>query len=72
MLLIDAGQICREDVDKRRGPAPACSKRCNATWLEEPFLGGAYDAYARTRRAQRQGHASPAARPRTISTWRGN
>lgn len=44
-LLIDAGQIFREDVDaavERIGMLD----EVNATWFEEPFLGGAYDAYA--------------------------
>lgn len=44
-LLVDAGQIFREDVDAaaaRLGPL----EEVNATWFEEPFLGGAYDAYA--------------------------
>jgi len=45
MLLIDAGQIWREDVDQAAARLPMLEE-VNATWLEEPFYGGAYDAYA--------------------------
>ncbi len=45
MLLIDAGQIWREDVDQAAARLPMLEE-VNATWLEEPFHGGAYDAYA--------------------------
>lgn len=44
-LLIDAGQIFVEDVERAAARLPALTE-VNATWLEEPFLGGAYDAYA--------------------------
>jgi L-alanine-DL-glutamate epimerase-like enolase superfamily enzyme len=44
-LLIDAGQIFREDVDAAAARIPMLEE-VNAGWLEEPFLGGAYDAYA--------------------------
>ena len=44
-LLIDAGQIFREDVDAAAARI-AMLEEVGATWLEEPFLGGAYDAYA--------------------------
>lgn len=44
-LLIDAGQIFREDVDAAAARI-AMLEEVNTTWFEEPFLGGAYDAYA--------------------------
>jgi L-alanine-DL-glutamate epimerase-like enolase superfamily enzyme len=44
-LLIDAGQIFREDVDAAAARI-AMLEEVNAGWFEEPFLGGAYDAYA--------------------------
>ena len=44
-LLIDAGQIFREDVDAA-AERIGMLEEVDTTWLEEPFLGGAYDAYA--------------------------
>lgn len=44
-LLIDAGQIFIEDVDAAATRLPLLAE-VDATWLEEPFLGGAYEAYA--------------------------
>lgn len=44
-LLIDAGQIFREDVDAAAARITMLEE-VGATWFEEPFLGGAYDAYA--------------------------
>jgi L-alanine-DL-glutamate epimerase-like enolase superfamily enzyme len=44
-LLIDAGQIFLEDVDKAASRI-AMLEEVDTTWLEEPFLGGAYYAYA--------------------------
>ncbi len=44
-LLIDAGQIFREDVDAAAARI-AMLEEVNAGWFEEPFLGGAYEAYA--------------------------
>jgi len=44
-LLIDAGQIFREDVDAAAARI-GMLEEVNTTWFEEPFLGGAYDAYA--------------------------
>ena len=43
-LLIDAGQIFREDVEAAATRIPLLES-VNTVWLEEPFLGGAYDAY---------------------------
>ena len=43
-LLIDAGQIFGEDVDAAAARLPAL-EGVNATWLEEPFNGSAYEAY---------------------------
>jgi L-alanine-DL-glutamate epimerase-like enolase superfamily enzyme len=44
-LLIDAGQIWREDVDAAAARI-GILEEVGVTWLEEPFLGGAYDAYS--------------------------
>ncbi len=44
-LLIDAGQIFREDVEAAAARL-ALLENAGAAWFEEPFLGGAYDAYA--------------------------
>lgn len=43
-LLIDAGQIFREDVDAA-AQRIAHLEEVNTVWFEEPFLGGAYAAY---------------------------
>jgi L-alanine-DL-glutamate epimerase-like enolase superfamily enzyme len=43
-LLIDAGQIFREDVGAAAARIPLLEE-VEATWLEEPFLGGAFAAY---------------------------
>jgi len=45
-LLIDAGQIFREDVDAAAARI-AMLEEVGAVWLEEPFHGGAYDAYGK-------------------------
>lgn len=44
-LLIDAGQIFRRDVEAAAARRPAL-KEFGAVWFEEPFGGGAYEAYA--------------------------
>lgn len=44
-LLIDAGQIFREDVEAAAQRIPHLEE-VNTVWFEEPFLGGAYAAYA--------------------------
>jgi L-alanine-DL-glutamate epimerase-like enolase superfamily enzyme len=44
-LLIDAGQIFRENVDAA-AQRIAMLEEVNTIWFEEPFLGGAYGAYA--------------------------
>jgi L-alanine-DL-glutamate epimerase-like enolase superfamily enzyme len=44
-LLIDAGQIFVEDVEAASARLPLLAE-VRAAWLEEPFLAGAYDAYA--------------------------
>jgi L-alanine-DL-glutamate epimerase-like enolase superfamily enzyme len=44
-LLIDAGQIFREDVEAA-AQRIAFLEEVNTVWFEEPFLGGAYGAYA--------------------------
>lgn len=43
-LLIDAGQIFREDVEAAAARIDMLEE-VGATWFEEPFHGGAYDAY---------------------------
>ena len=45
-LLVDAGQIFREDVEAAALRLPLLAE-VNTVWFEEPFLGGAYAAYAR-------------------------
>jgi L-alanine-DL-glutamate epimerase-like enolase superfamily enzyme len=44
VLLIDAGQIWNEDVDAAAARLPMLEE-VQATWLEEPFNGSAYEAY---------------------------
>ncbi|MGE3798838.1 MAG: mandelate racemase/muconate lactonizing enzyme family protein, partial [Thermomicrobiales bacterium] len=44
-LLVDAGTVWKDDIEKAR-PRLAALKEFGATWLEEPFLSGALDAYA--------------------------
>ena len=44
-LLIDAGQIFREDVEAAAARITMLEE-VNTTWFEEPFLGGAYGAYS--------------------------
>ncbi len=44
ILLIDAGTIWRDDLDAA-SERLAVLQECNVTWLEEPFVSGALDAY---------------------------
>ena len=44
-LLVDAGTVWVDDVDQARARLKALQD-CGATWLEEPFVSGAIDAYA--------------------------
>lgn len=44
ILLIDAGTIWRDDVDRASLRLKGL-QQCRVTWLEEPFLSGAVDAY---------------------------
>jgi L-alanine-DL-glutamate epimerase-like enolase superfamily enzyme len=44
-LLIDAGTVWYDDVE-RASPRLAALEEARATWLEEPFIGGALDAYS--------------------------
>ncbi len=46
ILLIDAGTVWKDDVDAASQRLPAL-QACRATWLEEPFVSGALDAYRR-------------------------
>ena len=45
MLFVDVGQIFGEDVDAAASRLSAL-EQAGAVWLEEPFHGSAYDAYA--------------------------
>lgn len=45
ILLVDAGQVWGEDVDAAAARI-AMLEGARATWLEEPFHGSAYEAYA--------------------------
>lgn len=44
-LLVDAGTVWGDDVDKARNRLPSL-KRCRVGWLEEPFVGGALESYS--------------------------
>jgi L-alanine-DL-glutamate epimerase-like enolase superfamily enzyme len=44
VLLVDAGTVWGDDVDKARARLTAL-KEFGVTWLEEPFVGGALEAY---------------------------
>lgn len=44
-LMVDVGQIFAEDVDRAAARLPAL-EAAGALWLEEPFYGSAYEAYA--------------------------
>ena len=50
VLLVDAGTVWVDDVDRARRSLPAL-KEARATWLEEPFVSGALAAYASLARA---------------------
>ena len=45
-LLVDAGTVWVDDVD-RASAVVAALRECEVTWLEEPFVSGALDAYRR-------------------------
>jgi L-alanine-DL-glutamate epimerase-like enolase superfamily enzyme len=44
VLLVDAGTVWKNDLDRARERLPALQE-FNATWLEEPFLSGALESY---------------------------
>ncbi len=46
ILLVDAGTVWVDDVERARQVLPVL-QQCRATWLEEPFVSGALDAYHR-------------------------
>ena len=46
ILLIDAGTVWVDDVERARQSLTVLQE-CGATWLEEPFVSGALDAYRR-------------------------
>lgn len=50
VLLVDAGTVWVENVDRARQSLPALHE-ARATWLEEPFVSGALHAYADLARA---------------------
>lgn len=43
-LLVDAGTVWGDDVDRARARLAAL-KQCRASWLEEPFTNGALESY---------------------------
>jgi L-alanine-DL-glutamate epimerase-like enolase superfamily enzyme len=43
-LMVDAGTVWVDDVD-RAAALVAVLKRCDVTWLEEPFVSGAFSSY---------------------------
>src|SRR5215217_8657566 len=45
MLLVDAGTVWKDDLERARARLPAL-KEFGATWLEEPFLSGALESYS--------------------------
>lgn len=45
-LLIDAGTVWVDDVDRASAIVDVL-RECDVTWLEEPFVSGAFDAYRR-------------------------
>jgi L-alanine-DL-glutamate epimerase-like enolase superfamily enzyme len=45
ILLVDAGTVWVEDLERARQSLPAL-REARALWLEEPFVSGALDAYA--------------------------
>ncbi|MGH6815243.1 MAG: mandelate racemase/muconate lactonizing enzyme family protein [Hyphomicrobiaceae bacterium] len=49
LLLVDAGTVWVDDVERARKTLPAL-QAAHATWLEEPFVSGALDSYARLAR----------------------
>lgn len=44
ILLVDIGTVWQDDVERAAQILPAL-ERCNATWLEEPFVSGALASY---------------------------
>ncbi len=44
VLLVDAGTVWVDDVERAEKCIPVL-QQCQATWLEEPFVGGAHTAY---------------------------
>jgi L-alanine-DL-glutamate epimerase-like enolase superfamily enzyme len=45
MLLVDAGTVWVDDIARAEQCLPVL-QQCGATWLEEPFVGGAHAAYS--------------------------
>jgi L-alanine-DL-glutamate epimerase-like enolase superfamily enzyme len=43
-LMVDAGTVWIDDVDRARARLDVL-RQCGVTWLEEPFVSGAFDAY---------------------------
>ncbi len=43
-LMIDAGTVWADDLTRAQGRVDVL-KQCEVTWLEEPFVSGAFDAY---------------------------
>jgi L-alanine-DL-glutamate epimerase-like enolase superfamily enzyme len=65
-LLIDAGTVWIDDVERAAGRLEVL-QRCRVTWLEEPFVSGALNAYAAL--AVQAGPVGLAAGEGSHTTW---
>jgi len=65
-LLIDAGTVWLDDVERAAARLPVLNA-CNVTWLEEPFVSGAFDAYRAL--AKRAGTVRLAAGEGSHNVW---
>jgi L-alanine-DL-glutamate epimerase-like enolase superfamily enzyme len=65
-LLIDAGTVWIDDVERAAGRLEVL-QRCRVTWLEEPFVSGALNAYAAL--AAQAGPVGLAAGEGSHTTW---
>lgn len=65
-LLVDAGTVWLDDVERAAARLPVLNA-CNVTWLEEPFVSGAFDAYRAL--AARAGNVRLAAGEGSHNVW---
>lgn len=65
-LLIDAGTVWVDDVE-RAGQIVDVLRECDVTWLEEPFVSGALDAYRKL--AERAAPVAMAAGEGSHNAW---